>query len=208
MTFASLATSVAACASGPAANTGGTTASSTAPSTTASPPPSATAPIPSATASVQPSTTTAPTVFAPPIPSDTGPVVNAPMYGAPPPFNSPGPGIGAYGAPFPGGLGKGPASNVVVTKAPPGEGDARHLKARIAGLRACHQVLLATDPTHKAVCKAVVSLGGGAPAKATVVCTPASPSLEACVKKRLETGAVADDPAHTFDASLSFSPQN
>lgn len=209
MTFTSLAASLAACASGPAANTGGApTASSAAPEGSVSSAPSAST-SPSTTASATPSTSAAPTASAPPIPPmDTSPVVNAPMYGAPPPFNAPGPGVGAYGAPSTPGLVKGPQSTVVLTKSPPGEGDLRHVRAHVAGMRACHQQVLFTDPFHKATCKVAVTLGGGAPAKATVTCTPASPTLEPCLKKRLEAGANDDGPAHTFDAALTFSPQN
>lgn len=198
MTFTSVAASLAACAAGPGANTGGTTTEpSAATSTSAGPAPSTTA-----------SSSATPTGTASAAPSETppGPLVNAPMYGAPPPFNAPGPAIGAYGAPSPG-LAKGPSSQLQLSKAPAGDVDLRHLRARLAGMRACHQQVLGTDPSHKATCKLTVTLGGGGAAKATVVCTPASPTLEPCLKKRLETGTPDDGPVHTYEATIAVSPQ-
>lgn len=198
------ATSVAACGGGQAA----------APATP--PPVSSTSP------SAQPSSSTeavpAPAPTPPPAPSpDPAPSTSNVAVA---PTNVPGPGVAAYGAPFPGLNPGAPGVGAYGAPSNPGLGggvtmtwksstgsieDTRVLRARAASLRACYQAELAKDPTLVTTCKLEAAIStGGKPTKVDVSCTSGPPSLSACLKSRVLQATFVEGEARKAGTTIDF----
>ncbi len=182
-------------------------------------------PAPTSSASAQPSASTeatpAPTPSAPsPDPAPT--TSNVAIAPTNPPTNVPGPGVAAYGAPFPGqnpgapgvgayGAPSNPGLNGGVTmtwKSPTGIiEDTRTLRSRSAVLRACYQAELAKDPTLVTSCKLEATIStAGKPTKVDATCTNAPPSLGACLKSRVLQATFVEGEARKAGTTIDFKP--